>query len=235
MKLASLQSFFLPWVGVFNQAYEVDIFAIADNLQYEPNSWINRNRIKNINVGFIWLTVPLKKASYLAKINERLIDNEQNWIDKHLRAIEFNYRKSLYFDTYFSKIKEIYIKKHKYLIDLNVEFFYFFLSELNIDTKIIHESKFKLPKEKNNAIIDLCKQNKCDTYFSGPSADVYLDRQLFEKNNISIELQNCCDISYPQMGGDWVPRLSIIDTLFMLGANQTQKLVRKINRSSHDK
>lgn len=43
VKLASLQSFFIPWIGVFNQVYEVDTFAIADNLQYERNSWINRN------------------------------------------------------------------------------------------------------------------------------------------------------------------------------------------------
>jgi len=234
MKLASLQSFFLPWIGVFNQVFEVDIFAIADNLQYEPCSWINRNRIKNINGGFIWLTVPLKKASYLSKINERQIDSGQNWMDKHLRSIEFNYRNTPYFDFYFSKIKAIYRKKHKYLIDLNIDFFDFVLAELNLQTKIIYESEFKLPQSKNDAIISLCQQNRCNTYFSGPAADAYLDRSLFKQKGISIELQKCSDIIYPQVGGDWVPRLSIIDTLFMLGAQQTRSLVEQIRGEAHN-
>ncbi len=230
MKLASLQSFFLPWIGVFNQVFSVDVFAIADNLQYETNSWINRNRIKNINGGFIWLTVPLRKSSHLLRINEKLIDNEQDWRKVHLRAIEFNYKKTLYFDLYFPKIKEIYMRKHQFLIDLNNDFFDFILSEIPFNTKIIYESSFTLSKEKNAAIIDLCKKNNCDVYFSGPSADVYLDRSLFKKNGISIELQNCCDITYPQVGKDWVPRLSIIDTLFMLGPKKTRELIEKINK-----
>ena len=157
MKLASLQSFFIPWIGVFNQVYEVDTFAIADNLQYEKNSWINRNRIKNVNGGFIWLIVPLKKASVSAKINERLIDNDQNWRKKHLCAIEFNYRKAPYFDDFYPAIQEIYLKNHDYLIDLNLDFFNFFLAELDLKTKIIRESNFDLPKDKNTAIINLCK------------------------------------------------------------------------------
>lgn len=230
VKLASLQSFFIPWIGVFNQVYEVDTFAIADNLQYEKNSWINRNRIKNINGGFIWLIVPLKKASVSAKINERLIDNDQNWRKKHLRAIEFNYQKAPYFDDFYPAIREIYLKNHDYLIDLNSDLFNFFLAELDLKTKIIQESNFDLPKDKNAAIIKLCKENGSNTYFSGPAANVYLDRELFKQEGIEIILQNCQDMQYPQLGGDWVPKLSIIDTLFMLGAKQTRKLIEQLNK-----
>ena len=148
MRLASLQSFFIPWAGVFNQVYQVDIFAIADNLQYEKNSWINRNRIKNINGGYTWLIIPLKKASFTSKINERLIDNSQNWKNKHLKAIEFNYKKSPFFDEIFSEIREIYNHNYEFLIDINNAFFYYMLKKLELNTKIIYESNYSLPIEK---------------------------------------------------------------------------------------
>lgn len=230
MKLASLQSFFIPWIGVFNQVHEVDIFAIADNLQYEKNSWINRNRIKNINGGFIWLIVPLKKSSSLAKINEKLIDNSQSWKKKHLRSIMFNYRAAPYFDRYFPKIKEIYAKDYIYLIDFNTALFKFILSELKLNTKIIQESNFVLPNEKNLAIIKLCQKNNCNSYFSGKTADVYLDYTLFKENGINVILQECQDIKYHQVGDDWVDKLSVIDSLFMIGAEETLKLVKQLNR-----
>ena len=66
--------------------------------------------------------------------------------------------------------------------------------------------------------------------FSGPAANVYLDRELFKQEGIEIILQNCQDMQYPQLGGDWVPKLSIIDTLFMLGAKQTRKLIEQLNK-----
>lgn len=230
MKLASLQSFFIPWVGVFNQIYEVDVFAIADNLQYEKNSWINRNRIKNINGGYIWLIIPLKKDYYSTKINEKIIDNEQNWKEKHLRAMEFNYRKAPYFNYFFPKIQSIYAKNHKYLIDINMDFFNLFIKELQLTTKIIYESNCKLPSEKNSAIIQLCKSNNCNIYFSGPAAECYLENSLFLKNNISIQFQNCKEVSYPQPGNDFVARLSILDTLFMLGSQKTRQIIEGLNK-----
>ncbi len=235
MRLASLQSFFIPWVGVFNQVVNVDIFAIADNLQYEKNSWINRNRIKNRNGGYIWLIIPLKKAPYTSKINERLIDNSQHWKEKHLKAIEFNYRKAPYFDEIFSDIRKLYSKDYTYLIEINDAFFNYVINKLELNTKIIYESNYTLPSEKNLAIIELCKTNNCNQYFSGPSAVNYLKHDLFERHKLDIIFQNCMDIPYNQIGGDWIPRLSIIDTLFMVGPEGTKFIVENIMRvDTHD-
>lgn len=229
-KIASLQSFFLPWIGVFNQVYEADIFVIADNLQFEKKSWINRNRIKNINGGFTWLTVPIKKASLNTKINEIMIDNNQTWKKKHLKMIEFNYQKSPFFSQYFPKIQKIYNDDYEYLIDFNLALFFFILEELGFDkNKITYESKFELPNTKNEAIIKLCQDNCANVYFSGEAAKCYLDYEKFSKNGIDIELQHCKDIMYNQVGGDWVPKLSILDTLFMVGAKGCKKIITQVN------
>lgn len=229
-KIASLQSFFLPWAGVFNQVYEVDKFFIADNLQFEKKSWINRNRIKNINGVFLWLTVPLKKHSHLAKINEILIDNTQNWKIDHLKKIYMNYKHAPYFDLIYQGLKEIYDKHFDFLVEFNNELFFLIVKLLKIDVKKIDfESNYKLPNEKNSAIVELCKINNAKTYFSGAAAKCYLDYEKFIENDIEIILQNCIDVEYKQMGNDWVPKLSIIDTLFMLGPDKTLELIKKVN------
>lgn len=231
MKIASLQPFFLPWIGVFNQIYETDIFVMADNLQYEKKSWINRNRIKNINGGYIWLTVPVKKAPRTTPINKIEIDNSFDWRRKHLKSIEFNYKNTPYFKKYFPDLKRIYQKEYKYIIELNIEFMNYFINIFGLNnTTIKYESNFNLSKEKNSAIIDLCKLNKADVYFSGPSAKNYLNYEMFEKEKIKIQLQNCCDIEYSQIGKDWIPRLSIIDTLFMLGKDECKNMIKMINK-----
>ena len=78
----------------------------------------------------------------------------------------------------------------------------------------------------------MCKKNSCSEYFSGPSAKKYLNYDLFKKNNLNIILQDCKDIQYKQIGNDWSPRLSILDTLFMLGPKKTRFFVENLNSES---
>ena len=45
MKVAVLQSNYLPWKGYFDLINDVDLFVFYDEVQYTKNDWRNRNII----------------------------------------------------------------------------------------------------------------------------------------------------------------------------------------------
>ena len=57
MKLAVLQSDYIPWKGYFDIIHDADLFLFYDEVQYTKNDWRNRNRIKT-KQGLKWLTLP---------------------------------------------------------------------------------------------------------------------------------------------------------------------------------
>ena len=59
MKIAVLQSNFIPWIGYFHLIDLVDEFVLYDCVQYTKNDWRNRNKILSKN-GVHWLTYKYK-------------------------------------------------------------------------------------------------------------------------------------------------------------------------------
>ena len=50
MKVAVLQSNYIPWKGYFDIIHDVDLFIFYDDVQFTKNDWRNRNLIKKNNV-----------------------------------------------------------------------------------------------------------------------------------------------------------------------------------------
>ena len=69
MKVAVLQSNYLPWRGYFKIIYESDIFCFYDSVKYTKNDWRNRNIIVGPN-GKFWITIPISNQSVNLKINQ---------------------------------------------------------------------------------------------------------------------------------------------------------------------
>src|SRR6202040_3775048 len=94
MILSIHQPAYLPWLGYFDRIARSDKFVYLDNVQFERNSFINRNRIKTPH-GPIWLTIPVRlKEHFNRTIADIEIDAQQDWKRKHLRSIEQNYRRA---------------------------------------------------------------------------------------------------------------------------------------------
>ena len=103
--IAVLQPSYLPWLGFFEQMLRAKVFVIYDEVQFDKNGWRNRNRIKTAQ-GIQWLTVPvLTKGKEKPSNNSIQINSAVNWSLKHLKSIEQNYRKTLFFDDFFPKIE----------------------------------------------------------------------------------------------------------------------------------
>src|SRR6266446_2292201 len=92
--IAIMQPTYLPWLGFFDLIRCVDLFVFYDDVQFQKQTWQQRNRIRNQD-GELMLSVSVLKAKeFEHKINEIKIDNSQKILSKHLSSIRYAYCKS---------------------------------------------------------------------------------------------------------------------------------------------
>jgi hypothetical protein len=217
-KIAILQSNYIPWKGYFDLIGSVDEFVIFDEMQYTRRDWRNRNLIKTAD-GLKWLTVPVKaKGKFNQKISETLIDGN-DWSETHWKTIIHNYKKAKHFEEVSYFLKPIFIDENfNYLSELNLRLIQKICEYLNITTKISHSHCYSIVSGKTERLVDICVQAKADVYISGPSAQNYIDKTVFENKNIKLEWFNYANYpEYFQLWGDFAHGVSIIDLLFNAG------------------
>lgn len=209
--LTAHQPAYLPWLGYFDKITKSDIFIYLDAVQFEKNSFTNRNRIKTPQ-GATWLTVPVQMKGHLdKKILDIEIDNRQPWKKKHLNTIYLNYKKVANFEEKYHKIESIYQNEYQFLKDLCWDQLLFWFKELHIQTQVIKQSELSIESTKSDLVFDLCKHFNVSTYISGALGKNYLEEIKFTEQNIQIIYQNYQSPTYPQLWGEFIPNLSVLD------------------------
>ncbi|TXT55796.1 MAG: hypothetical protein BAJATHORv1_30179 [Candidatus Thorarchaeota archaeon] len=216
MKIAVHQPNFLPYLGYFDKARQVDIFVIFDDVQFTPRGYTNRNKIKKPN-GTIWLTVPIT-GDRMAPINEIRIADHVEWQEKHLKTLKHMYGKSDYYEIIIPRFQEIYDKGYTYLAEFNIDLLELCFELLGITTKMVFSSNLDIIAEDGNQrILKICKKLEADKYLSGESGRDYLELSSFQESGISVEFLDFSHPVYEQQFGDFIPNLSIIDYLMNEG------------------
>jgi len=211
MVLSAHQPAYLPWLGYFYKIVKSDVFIFLDSVQYEKNSYINRNRIKT-SQGYVWLTIPVKTKGHLSQtLKDTEIDYIQNWKHKHLKTIYYNYQKASNFRRLYPKLEKLYEKDYPLLSDLCFNHLNFWLEELKIKTKIVRSSRLSINSKKSDLIFDLCKHYTANHYIAGRFGKEYLEEFKFKNAGILIEYQEYQYIEYSQLYGNFMPNLGVID------------------------
>lgn len=228
-RLIITQSNYIPWKGYFDSINSVDEFIIYDDMQYTRRDWRNRNKIKTKD-GLHWLTIPVDvKGKYNQKINETKI-SEHDWAKDHWNTIVHNYKKAKYFNDYKDGFENLYLNnKEEFLSKVNYNFITAVCDVLGIKTLIRWSHEFELLEDRNERLIDICKKTDATDYYSGPSAQAYMDVSLFEKENIKVHFfDNSGYPEYTQLHGDFEHAVSVIDLIFNEGPNAT-KFMKSFN------
>ncbi len=212
MRLGIHQNNFLPFWGYFYKMSKCDIFVLLDNVQFEKNCYTNRTMIKTPQ-GEHWLTLPIIRA-FPQLIKDVELLNYPKEKEKHLRTIELNYKKAKYFDYLFSELKEILEKDWKYLSELNIELIKLLKDKLGIKTRLEIASDYNFKGKSTDLLTNICKHFKADTYLSGKGGAEYQEENKFKEAGIKLEYTDFVHPVYPQLWGNFIPNLSIIDFLF---------------------
>jgi len=218
MKIAILQSNYIPWKGVFDMINRVDKFVFLEDVQYTEHDWRNRNKILTPN-GPIWITVPVKNSKRRGQlICEAEIQSKFNWQRKHHNAITINYSKAPYFKEFKWIIDEIYLNNEwKMLSDLNIFCTKLIAKVLGIKTDFINSCDLSTTGIKDDRIINICGKCGADEYLSGPSAKNYIVSEKFSDNNIRLEYMEYEYSEYKQVYKPFVHGVSVLDLIFNLG------------------
>ena len=217
-KVAISQSNYIPWRGYFDLIQSVDEFILYDDMQYTRRDWRNRNKIKTSH-GLKWLTVPVRvKGKFNQKIRDTLIDGHE-WQQNHFKTIQQSYKNARYFDELLALLSPLYCETtYSSLSDLNFKFLTSVCQYLNIDTRITHSMNYELVEGRTERLLSLCQQSGASEYLSGPAAKNYMDTALFSANNIAVTWFDYTGyVNYPQLWGEFVSEVSILDLLFNCG------------------
>ncbi|MFZ4289092.1 WbqC family protein [Variovorax sp. HJSM1_2] len=220
-KIAILQSNYVPWKGYFDLIASVDEFVLFDDMQYTRRDWRNRNQIKTPQ-GAQWLTVPVEvKGRYNQRINETVTDGG-HWSALHWKALEQNYRRAPHFDEIAAWLAPLYqaSNESELLSVVNRRFLEAICSFLEIKTLISSSSDYELSDEKTERLANICVQAGAEEYISGPAARDYIDESVFTDKGITLRWFDYLGYKvYPQLWGDFVHGVSILDLLFNCGRN----------------
>jgi hypothetical protein len=218
MRIGIHQPMYLPWLGIFDRINQCDLFILLDNVPFgSKNYFLHRNKIKTRD-GWTWLTVPVAlkgKTGQLIKDVE--IDNSLEWRKKHWMSIYHFYNKAPYFSRYSDFIENVYQREWQYLATLSYHLLAYLLEQIGIDTEIKWASSLDITGKKEELIFNICRAANADDYLSGPDGRNYLPIDFWRQNNIKLFFHDYQHPQYPQLHGEFLPQMSIIDLLFNCG------------------
>lgn len=218
--LSAHQPAYLPWLGYFDKIQQSDVFVYLDSVQFEKNSFINRNKIKTPQGGQ-WLTIPVKiKGHTDITLIDTEIDDTQPWRSKHLKSIEMNYRKAPYFMEHYPKLEKLLSISTTNLTELCWQHLEFWLREFQIKTKVVRSSALDISSKKSDLVLDLCTHFSAKHYLSGALGRNYLNENDFAAADIKVEYQDFNHPIYPQRWGDFEPYMSIVDYWMNCGSGK---------------
>jgi hypothetical protein len=218
MRAAIMQPTYLPWTGYFGMIDLTDIFVFFDDVQFEKQSWQQRNKIRSRSSDWKWLTVPVIHNNR-QNIKDVEISNAINWRQNHWLSIYHSYGTSPFFKNYFEEIKNIYDIDWKYINDLNI-FTIKLLSRLltiNIPKFIKSSELSDITGRKTDRVCQILEQIDADGLIVGPGSKEYLEVKKLKERGINVYWYNFQHPEYPQNKGNFVDYLSALDLLFNIG------------------
>ena len=215
-KIAIHQPNFLPWLGYFYKMKQCDVFVILDDvLVSNSGSYLTQTNIKNTDGKKLQISLPKRKTAQNALINEVLFsENYPFFCKKFLKTLQVCYSKAPYFRLHFDNIERILHTSFERLYELNVELIKYCAKSLNINCQIVLASSLNSTQQKEARIIDLVKKLDGDIYISGNGAKKYQKEEDFTQNGVRLIYSDFKIQPYPQLHGDFIGGLSVIDFLF---------------------
>ena len=218
MRIAIVQSNYIPWKGYFDLMRSVDEFVLLDDVQYTRRDWRNRNRIKTAR-GAVWLTIPVRAAGhYLSPIKDMTV-SDRSWGIRHWKTISANYAKSRYFDEYADRFETLYLDdRETHLSRINRNWLEAIAAILGIRTKLSWSMDYAHRPGATQRLVSICQQAGAHTYVSGPAARAYLDEALFRAVGIQVQYFDYRDYpEYRQLFPPFDHFVSAIDLIFNEG------------------
>ncbi len=227
MIVSTNQPYFAPYPGFFYKARLSDYFVVLDDVQFpRKTTWITRNRFKN-DQGALWMTIPVqKKGLGLQNISAVRICHTGNWKRKHLQSFKSAYANAPFLQDHLGLMERVLSERHDRILDLNLEIIAYILGYLRIETRMVRMSELGVAGKGAPLIFDICKSLGATQFLVQSSALAYYDAAQFESRGLELISFKKPEYIYPQMWGDFIANLSVLDMMFTCGAKAREIILR---------
>ncbi|MEX0955329.1 MAG: WbqC family protein [Rhizobiaceae bacterium] len=242
MIISISQPAYLPWLGYFDRIAASDVHVVLDHVQFEKNSFTNRNRIRTPD-GAAWLTIPLLTSGNFGalEINRLRVADKGRWAKKHAQSLKLNYGRSPAFKSLWPRLEPHFPEQAE--PDRQPPLFLPPVDALNrasldllgISTPLVHSSAMELESAKSHLVLDICRQVGASQYLSGSLGRNYLNLDLFADAGIEVMFHDYSPATYPQIWSGFHSHLAAVDAIFALGEMEARRIMaigRRIARPS---
>lgn len=240
LRVAMMQPMFLPWLGLFELIDVADTFIFLDDFQFSRQSWGQRNRIFLSPGKDGYITLPVSNPIGLQGTFRDVIPNpDSRWLRKVKANLIQTYGKMPHFTETFSLIEPYLVefaRGEKCLADLQIRLTKKIATCLSLSSKFHLSSEFNTHDlKRSERILALIEAVGGTDYYAARGALSYMKEDgVFDSASPNVYIQNFQPQPYPQPGASsFVPRLSVIDAMFALGASGTKSHVRGTYRWQH--
>ena len=229
MRIAILQSNYIPWKGYFDLIRAVDQFVLFDDVQYTRRDWRNRNRIKT-PAGPAWLTIPVNVSGQFHAPIKAITTSDPSWARRHWRSLVANYRRAPHFERYADRLSSLYreCEREEHLSSINFKWISTLCEILGITTKLSWSMDYVMAEGKTERLVGICEQAGADTYISGPAARAYIDPSAFAAKGITLTYFDYTGYpEYTQLYPPFDHHVSVLDLLFNVGPDASQYMLAR--------
>lgn len=197
---------YFPNLEYFAAIAKADEIILCPGDLYQRQSYFNRTKIRLANK-IETLSVPIQGRRPRVPVREIKIDNQQKWLNTHLRGIQSAYGKAPFYEFYFPYFEKVFLSKKNSLWDLNLEVLTICLKLLGLPAKL----RVVDSVENMEGLIDIRGQMMPSEPFS--TRGYYIPVPYFQL-----------------FGLDFEPNLSVLDLLFCEGPSSKSILLKSVKK-----
>jgi hypothetical protein len=206
---------YAPWLGYFAKMSAVEHFIFLDDCQMPiGRSYVSRVQVRG-SAGAEWMSVPAVRAAGEPIQAVRFAD--ASWPKKHLRKLEVNYGRCPFYRPVMDRIRPVYDDPGERLAAFNIRLIRALAEYLGLSPRFHLASELSVAGESTDRLIELVRRVGGTTYVSGLGGTSYQDPGAFQAYGLTLDVRSYQLRPYPQLQGEFVGGLSVLDALFHLG------------------
>ena len=226
MILAGNQPYFLPYLGFWQLIHLSDLFLLADDYDFIRHGWVNRNRIL-LGGKPQQFRIEIAHGAPSRLIIDKQIAMKPQWREDKIQTVAMAYHNAPYLAEGYALTERILNYPERNLALFLEHSIREVCAYLGITTPFCHSSdltgnsRFK----REERIYDFCHRLGADTYVNLPGGQAIYDFGEFARHGIKLRFIQPNLRPYPQFGGPFVERLSILDAIMFNSREQLHEML----------
>lgn len=227
---AVMQPYLFPYIGYFQLIEKSSTFVYYDDVSYIKKGWINKNTLSNRGKK-TRLTLPVNKSSQNNLICNIKCHVSHFWFSKLEKTLWHFYKDA----PNYSKVSELTLtvfssfldREDSFIADISIASIKIVCEYIGLERKFLKSSELTVSdtKNKSDRLILICKKTRINKYINMIGGSVLYDKHYFKKSGIDLVFLKPQLNPYYQGDFDFVPSLSVIDSMMHLDREHIQHMV----------